>query len=157
MMKTADMVCALIGMLFSGGAFAMTLFFKKFKNVPVGPEFFPRWLAIGLFICSAALFVQALRRPVSADKPAPSISPRNKGIQRLLIGMAVILIYAVTWELVGFPITTPLALFGLMFLLGLRRYPVMICFALGATAAVFCAFKFLLGIDMPLGALENVV
>ncbi|MDR0539990.1 MAG: tripartite tricarboxylate transporter TctB family protein [Spirochaetaceae bacterium] len=157
MFKTADMVCGIIGMMFSGGAFTMTLFFKKFKNVPVGPEFFPRWLAAGLFVCSAALFVQALKRPAAADKPAPTISPRNKGIRRLIAGIALIALYVFSWELAGFPLTTPLLLFALMFLLGMRRYPVMALFALGATAAIFCAFKFLLGIDMPLGLLENLL
>ncbi|GMO41958.1 MAG: hypothetical protein Pg6C_03100 [Treponemataceae bacterium] len=156
MKKTTDMVCALIGMLFSGGAFTMTLFFKKFKNVPVGPEFFPRWLAVGLFICSAALFVQAVRRPAQTDNQTPAVNPRQ-GIQRLLIGMVIIALYAISWEPVGFLITTPLVLFALMFLLGLRRYPVMAGFALGAAGVIFCAFKFLLGIDMPLGVLESLI
>jgi putative tricarboxylic transport membrane protein len=154
-MRTANIVCAIVGMIFSSGAFIATLSFRKFKNVPVGPEFFPRYLAIGLFVCCVALLVQAIRTRPTNDKKTLTISLR--GIQRLLIGLAIIVAYALCWELVGFIIVTPLALFALMFLLGLRRYPVMILFSFGAMLVIFCVFRFLLGIDMPLGILDGIL
>lgn len=155
-MKKANIVGAIIGMGFSTVAFIMTLSFKKFKNVPVGPEFFPRWMALGLFICSAALLIQALKTKPANDKPAPTLSLFDKGMQRLLAGAAIIVVYALCWEILGFIIATPLVMFALMFLLGLRRYPVMILFSCIGMLIVFCAFRFLLGIDMPLGFMEGL-
>ncbi|MDR2450535.1 MAG: tripartite tricarboxylate transporter TctB family protein [Candidatus Accumulibacter sp.] len=148
-MKKANIVCALVGMIFSAGVFIATLGFRQFRNVPVGPEFFPRWLSAGLFICCLALLVVSLG--TKSDQAAPSISPFDKGIQRLLIGLAIAIAYAACWEPVGFIVITPVAVFALMFLLGKREYRSMLLMAAGSTAVIFCAFRFLLGIDMPMG------
>lgn len=152
-MKKANIVCALVGMIFSAGVFIMTLGFKQFKNVPVGPEFFPRWLSAGLFVCCLALLIINLGGKKENDQPAPSISPFDKGIQRLLIGLAIAIAYAVCWEPVGFIGITPVAVFALMFLLGKREYRSMILMAIGSTMVIFCTFRFLLGIEMPMGFL----
>ena len=156
-MKKANIVAAIIGMGFSVGVFIVTLGFRKFRNVPVGPEFFPRWLAIGLFACSVALLVQALKTRPASDKPAPTLSLFDKGMQRLLLGLAIIVVYALTWKFLGFIISTPVVLFALMFLLGLRKYPAMAAFSFGAMIVIFCAFRYLLGIDMPLGLLYGII
>ena len=156
-MKKANLVCAIVGMLFSGAAFIKTFSFKQFKNVPVGPEFFPRYLAAGLFICSAVLLIQALKANSRKDKPAPTISPRDKGMQRLFIGIAIIVVYALFWEPVGFLIATPLAMAGIMILLGYRKYIMMVIFSLATTVVVFGAFKIFLNVDMPLGFLESLL
>ena len=142
-------------MLFSAVAFIMTLSFRQFQNVPVGPEFFPRYLAAGLFICCLVLFLQQFR--YRDKRPAPVISLRDKGMQRLLKGGAIILVYALLWEVLGFVIVTPLAVFALMFLLGMRKYPAMIIFSLAAMLVIFSAFRFFLGVDMPLGLLDGLL
>jgi putative tricarboxylic transport membrane protein len=154
--KKANIAGAIMGMLFSASAFILTLGFKQFKNVPVGPEFFPRYLAVGLFICSAVLLIQALLSGSEQDKPAPTLSLRNPGMRRLLMGLGIIILYAWSWETLGFPLATPVAMFALMFLLGLRRYLLMLLFSCGAMGVIFCTFKFLLGIDMPLGLGERL-
>lgn len=78
-------------------------------------------------------------------------------MQRLLIGAGIFVVYAVSWNFLGFIIATPLGLFAFMFLLGLRRYWVMIAFSLGAMIVIFCAFRYLLGIDMSLGILYGLI
>ena len=168
-MKKANITAAIIGIGFSACIYIATLSFKKFKNVPIGPEFFPRWLAIGLFICSAVLLFQAIKTkpaeakpgteggPPAPNNPAPTLSLFDKGMQRLLFGLAIIIVYAISWNFLGFIIATPLGLFALMFLLGLRRYKVMVAFSLGAMIVIFCAFRYLLGIDMPLGFLYGII
>ncbi|MDR0877811.1 MAG: tripartite tricarboxylate transporter TctB family protein [Treponema sp.] len=155
-MKKANIVSAIVGMGFSAVAFFITFGFKKFRNVPVGPEFFPRMLAVVLFICSAVLLAQALMIKKENDKPGPTLSFRSQGMRRLLAGAAIIVIYAFGWEPVGFIIMTPLVLFTLMFLLGLRRLQVMVTFSIAATAVIFCAFRYFLGIDMPMGILYGI-
>lgn len=155
-MKKANIIAAIIGMGFSFAVFVITLSFKQFKNVPVGPEFFPRWLAIGLFIFSGTLLVQALKVKPAEDYPAPTLSLFDKGMLRLLSGVAIIVVYAISWNFLGFIIATPLALLGLMALLGLRKFPMMLIFSLCVMVVVFCAFRYLLGIDMPLGFLDGL-
>jgi len=144
-------------MLFSGAAFIKTFSFRQFKNVPVGPEFFPRALAAGLFVCSAVLLIQAIFANPKKDKKAPTISPLDKGMQRLFAGIAIIIVYALCWEPVGFIIATPLAMAGMMLLLGYRKYLMMVIFSLATTIVVFGAFKVFLNVDMPLGLLESLL
>ena len=156
-MKTANIICGLVGMAFSATAFIVTFSFRQFKNVPIGPEFFPRYLATGLFICSAVLFIQAFLTDPKKDKKAPTISPLDKGMQRLFAGIAIIVAYALCWEFLGFIIATPLAMAGMMLLLGYRRYLMMVIFSLGTTLVIFGAFRVFLNVDMPLGLLESLL
>ena len=156
-MKKANIVSGIIGMAFSSFAFIQTLSFRQFLNVPVGPEFFPRRLAVGLFICSTVLVLQSLLKKTTNDKPAPTISPLDKNMQRLLLGIAIIIIYALCLEPVGFIIITPLAMFAIMLLLGFRKYLFMALFALAATAIVFSVFSYVLNITLPLGLLQDLL
>ena len=155
--RKANFVAAFIGMAFSATAYIMTLSFKQIKGVTIGPEFFPRYLAAGFFICSFVLFINAIRTNPQKDKKAPTISPFNKGMQRLFAGIAIILVYIFCWEPVGFIIITPLAMAAMMLLLGYRRYLMMVIFSIGTTIVVFCAFRFLLSLDMPLGLLQSML
>ena len=156
-MRKANIACGVVGMAFSAYAFIQTLSFRQFRNVPIGPEFFPRHLAIGLFICSAILVIQAVMANPATDKKAPTISPFNRGMQRLFIGIAIIIVYAMCWEPLGFVIATPLAMAAIMFLLGYRRYLMMVIFSLGTTLVIFGAFRIFLNVDMPLGLLESIL
>ena len=156
-MKKANIVCGLVGMTFSAAAFIKTLSFRQFQNVPIGPEFFPRYLAGGLFLCSLILVLQAVLAKSKKDKPAPTISPLDKGMQRLFAGIAIIFVYALCWEPVGFVIATPVAMAGMMFLLGYRKYLMMAIFSLATTIVVFGAFRFFLNVDMPLGILYGLL
>ena len=156
-MRKANFFSGLVGMIFSATAFTMTFGFKQFKNVPVGPEFFPRYLAGALFLCSTILLVQAIRANPKKDKGAPTISPLDKGMQRLFAGIGIIIVYALCWEPVGFIIMTPLAMTAIMLLLGYRKKLTMIIFALATTVVVFGAFKIFLNVDMPLGILDMIL
>ncbi|MBQ7158484.1 MAG: hypothetical protein IJS09_03525 [Treponema sp.] len=67
-MRKANIIAGGIGMLVSALAFVKTFSFKQFKNVPVGPEFFPRALAISLFICCLALVIQNMLDKSNTEK-----------------------------------------------------------------------------------------
>lgn len=154
-MRFANITAAFIGMIFSAAAFIKTLFFKQFLNVPVGPEFFPRALSVGLFVCCLILFIQNFLNKNDTSE-APTISPKSKDIQRLLIGIGIVLVSAFLWTLIGFIPTTILSLFALSFLLGKRNWIFMAIYSVVLTIIIFCAFKFMLGIEMPMGFFGNI-
>ena len=157
-MKKANIACGLVGMAFSAYAFIQTLGFRKFPLVPIGPEFFPRYLSAGLFTCSLILIIQALlSKPKKNEAKAPTISPFDKGMQRLFVGIAIIIVYAICWEPVGFVIATPPAMIAIMLLLGYRRYVMMVIFSLGTTLVIFGAFRIFLNVNMPLGILRGIL
>lgn len=153
-MKKANIIAAIIMMLFSGTAFILTFTFKQFKNVPVGPEFFPRYLSIGMFICCAVLLLQNLKATKDNNYPAKTLSLKDKGMQKMLIGVGIVLIYALLWNVLGFLIISPFALFAMMYLVEMRKYLKMGIVSIVATIVVFVVFKFILGIEMPMGILE---
>jgi len=144
-------------MAFSAFAFVRTLGFRQFPLVPIGPEFFPRHLAIGLFACSAILVIQSLLAKPKKEEKAPTLSPFDKGMRRLFAGIAIIIVYALLWEPVGFLIATPLAMAAMMLLLGYRRYVMIAIFSLGTTLIVFAAFSFFLNVFMPPGILRGLL
>lgn len=158
-MKKANIVSAIIGMLFSLAAFLKTLTFKKFTNVPVGPEFFPRILAAALFICCLILLITSIlkKEEKGKEEKAPTISPLNKDMQKCLLGLLIIVVYALLWNVIGFIIATPVAVFLMIFILGRRNYLTMAIISVAATVVIFCAFKFLLQIEMPMGFLEDFI
>ena len=155
-MKKANIISAFIGMFVSATAFRYTFTFKQFKNVPVGPEFFPRVLAVALFIFCVLLLLTNLRDTEANKKTVPTMSLKNRGMQKALAGLAIVTAYAFLWEVLGFLIITPIAIFSMTLLLGKRSYIKMIIISVGATAIVFIAFKHLLGIQMPLGFMEEL-
>jgi len=154
--KKANIISAFIGMFVSAVAFRYTFTFKQFKNVPVGPEFFPRVLAVALFIFCVLLLLTNLRDTEANKKTAPTMSLKNRGMQKALAGLAIVTAYAFLWEVLGFLIITPIAIFSMTLLLGKRTYIKMIIVSVGVTAIVFIAFKHLLGIQMPLGFMEEL-
>ena len=153
-MKKANIVSSIIGMGLSVTFFVITLGFRQFRNVPIGPEFFPRWLTIGLFLCSAALFIKSIRAPSSRS---PTLSLFDKGIQRMIIAVAITVAYAFSWIYLGFLVSTPLGLFGFMFLLGFRKYRLMIIYSFSATLVIFFLFSYVLNIRMPMGFLTGIL
>lgn len=154
-MKKANIISAIVGMCVSALAFGYTFTFKKFKNVPVGPEFFPRALALILFICCLALLLTNIKTTQRNKGEAPTLSLFNKDMQKALIALGLIIVYALLWNVIGFLIATPFAVFAMTYLLGKRDYVVMAIVSVAATVIIFCTFKFLLGIEMPLGFIEN--
>jgi len=154
-MRKANIISALIFMCLSVYVVATALTFKKFKNVPVGPEFFPKYLGIGLFICSGVLLVQSIYS--KDESKASTISPMDKGIQRVLLGLLIMVAYLYLWPALGFLVVTPILLFLMMYLLQIRNYKLMFAIAIGVSLVIFLVFKLLLGIEMPLGILVGKI
>lgn len=160
-MKKANIIAGIIGMLFSGYAWAYTYKFKQFKNVPVGPEFWPRALAIGLFfLCALLVAVNVISVVRHGDKTkAPTLNifaktEEGRNLRKMLLAVAVTVLLAFLWQYIGFLIATPIAVFFLQWLLGNRKWKSMVIYSVAVTAVVFCVFRFLLGISMPLGFME---
>lgn len=150
--QTSNIICGVVGIAIGGVAIWMTAGFRQFVNVPVGPEVFPRIMAIGLIICSVAMMIINL---VKKDtEQAPTLSLRDKGIQRMLIIAGLVLVYYLLLETVGYLILSPILLFLSMLVMGYRKYVNMIIISVSVTGAVFLLFWQVLVIDLPNGLLD---
>ena len=68
------------------------------------------FMATGLILCSLALLLQAALRK-AASESAPTLSLRDRRIQRMLIAAVLIVAFFLLWETVGFLILAPITLF----------------------------------------------
>ena len=110
---------------------------------------YPRLLALVMLCCALLMGVTALR----AAPPASAIEWRIEGLWQLGAAIVLIAVYAMSWNLVGFPVATVAFLLALAWLLGERS---MIFLALGpvlATGVLWMVLRGLLHVPLPGGAL----
>lgn len=118
----------------------------------IGPSFFPDLLATGLILFSSVLVIYALFG--KAKGHAEPIRLGDKGVQRMLISLFAIVLYAALLKPVGYPICTTLLVGSIMFLLGKRQPAVLIGTSIITTLGVWLIFAKLLKLSMPMGVLS---
>ncbi|OMQ24758.1 MULTISPECIES: tripartite tricarboxylate transporter TctB family protein [Serratia] len=139
----SDRIFACIWLLLCfGGLFIGWGIQSEYSYEPLGPRPFP--LAIlGLMALCAALLL--LRRPQVIEWPHKQV------LQRLLVLVITLVLYAWGFEWLGFPLATALLTFsiGLLFQATVRAALIS-----GAVMGVslFFAFDYLLDVTLPLGA-----
>ncbi len=151
-LQVSNILCAFFGIAIGVTAIWITMGFKQFTNVPVGPEVFPRIMSIALILCSVALLIQNLIKKDTGQ--APPLSLRNRGIQRMLIIAGITLVFYLLLDIVGYLILAPLLLFASMFVMDYRNYKMMVLISLLVSLAVFLLFRMVLVIDLPSGLLS---
>lgn len=110
----------------------------------VGPETFPTILAVVLALSSAYLIV----------RPDPSNAwPLDRTAMEMLISIAVLIVYALVLESLGFIVATTLMVGTLCWRMGA---PVVRSYVTGLIGAivVFALFNYLLELSLPLGVLS---
>ncbi|MBE4915628.1 MULTISPECIES: tripartite tricarboxylate transporter TctB family protein [Enterobacter] len=128
-----------------GGMFVAWQIHSEYSYEPVGPRPFPMGIVGLMLLCSVALL---LRRPDTVEWPPRRI------LQRLLVMVIVLLMYAWGFEWLGFPVATAILtmVIGMLFNATLP--------AAGISGVVmgillWYAFDRLLDVTLPLGAWLN--
>ncbi|HIE6454930.1 TPA: tripartite tricarboxylate transporter TctB family protein [Serratia marcescens] len=125
-----------------GGLFIGWGIQSEYSYEPLGPRPFPLAILSLMALCAALLL---LRRPQAVEWP------HNKVLQRLLVLMITLVLYAWGFEWLGFPLATALLTFsiGLLFQASL---PAAAISGVVMGAALYYAFDRLLDVTLPLGA-----
>ena len=121
----------------------------------IGPAFFPEMLAGGLILFSALLIVQALLGKSIGD--CEKISIRQKGMQRVLLSLAVMIVYCAVLKPAGFIIATIPFIMVFMFLLGNRKIFQYLWVPVAITLGVYLVFEKLLVLSLPAGLLSSIL
>lgn len=134
-----------------------------------GPTTFPYLLGIvfalsGLWLLlSPAELLARLRRPAGEAGEAASPRATAQSPMQWIAGnwhfyamWVVILGYLLLMPSLGFPVTTFVLLLAFVFLLGERRWWIVLGLALGATALIYLGFARGLNVRLPLGLLESL-
>jgi putative tricarboxylic transport membrane protein len=144
--------------------------FYQLPGVP-GPTTFPWLLGIvfalsGLWLIVSPQQLIARFRKESSDKKPDEPPPltAGAGIMEKIAGSwhfctmwVIILAYLCFMPSLGFPVATALLLATFFFLLGEKRWQVVIGLALLATALIYACFALGLNVRLPLGVLEPLV
>lgn len=110
----------------------------------IGPETFPTLLAIVLALASAYLVA----------RPDPDAQwPRGSTAAEILLSIAILVVYSLLLEPLGFVIATTLAVGALCWRMGARPVPALLTGLIGAIV-VFFLFNNLLDLSLPAGLLE---
>lgn len=154
-MKKADIIAACIGLALCIYIWISSEDFPPDVVMHIGPEFFPRIIAVLLAIACLTLLGQALISN-SAEK-AETLSLSDPGIRRGLVVLAMTVVYILVMDILGFLIATVVFMMFMMYLLKLRNYIKMLMWSIGTAIVVNLAFTGLLEIQLPLGLLENIL
>lgn len=116
----------------------------------LSPLFFPRLVAVGLAFLGFLLLLRGLPR-ADALRDGEGIHLPRRGAARAAGAVLILVLYIVSLGPVGYLVVTPLALMGLMLLLGARGWGSMLGVALGTTAAIYLGFQWGMLIILPEG------
>lgn len=131
---------------------------------PLGPRAFPMGLGIGIALCGLALGVLAVtgpnpverRLPMSDVEPGDAMeTPVAGSLRRLVAGVALTAVYLALFERVGYLLTTPCYVIGVMTLHGGASRRAVGLAPLLVTVVLYAAFRFGLRVPIPDGFLDG--
>jgi putative tricarboxylic transport membrane protein len=115
----------------------------------IGPDFFPRLIAAGLFIFSGVLIVSNLLS--REEDTVVRFDIKDPGVQRAGIALLASIVYGLLVETFGFILTTIVYLVFLMYVMKLRKWKKMGLVAVMVSLLVFLVFRVFLHITLPDG------
>ena len=115
-----------------------------------GPGFFPFGLAIVLILLALALVFRHWQKD---STPAPFWP--GKTWLRPLLGVAILVFYALFFDRIGFILTTFLFLIVWMWIIERLRWRTILSISIGTTVALYLIFNLFLEVPLPPGFLAG--
>jgi putative tricarboxylic transport membrane protein len=113
-----------------------------------GPGFFPFGLAIALILLSLALIFKHWKKD-----PSPQPFWPERTWLRPLLGVAILVSYALVVDVIGFILTTFLFLIIWMRVIERLRWRTILSISVGTTVALYLIFNLFLEVPLPSGFL----
>ncbi len=157
-MRANDALSGLVIIVLSLAMMALTLSFPAFIGQKYGPALFPRILGTALIACGAVLVWNGLGARREGAKWM-DIAPWVRDSRRLtsfFLVLALLLVYILVAETVGFIPIAFLFLLTLFFWLGVRPLSSLVIAAV-ATLSIHWFFSSLLRVPLPRGWLNTIL
>ncbi len=157
-MRANDILSGLALIVLSLAMMTLTLTFPDFSGQRFGPSLFPRILGVGLILCGAAIVRNGLaaRR---AGAPWLELAPWTRDPWRVtsfLGTLALLLVYILASEAIGFIPIALVFLLSLFVWLGVRLVPAVLT-AVVATIGIHWFFSTMLRVPLPRGWLNTIL
>jgi len=120
--------------------------FRAYKEV--GPDFWPKIVLIILIALSTALTISNI---IKWKKSRGEVSEREEGWKRVLIAIFLAVAYVYFLKPLGFIVSTPLFILGMMLLIMPKRKKVIPFTILGIMGMIYIIFAKLLYVPLPKG------
>ena len=157
-MRANDIISGLVLIILALAMMALTVDFPAFPGQKYGPALFPRILGTGVIICGVLVIMNGLRAR-RAGAPWVEIAPwvyEPWRVGSFLLTLAMVLLYILVSETVGF-ILIALVFLGSLFLwLGVRPVTAVLT-AVATTISIQYFFGTLLRVPLPRGWLTNIM
>jgi putative tricarboxylic transport membrane protein len=157
-LRANDAITGLVLIVLAAAMIALTLSFPDFPGQKYGPALFPRILGVGLIACGVLL----VRNGFAARRAGASwveLAPWTHDPWRLssfFLVIAMLLLYVLAADTVGFIPIALIFLGGLFLWLGVRPIPAVLT-AVAATIAIHWFFGSLLRVPLPRGWLTTIL
>lgn len=133
--------------------FLTSQFKKPFTPEYPGPKLMPMIAVVGLIICGIGVFINGCRQQ-SEDKTFLS----KQGYIRLLVSFAILVVYIIGLQFIGFLISTPIALYAIITYFASSskietKLWVRIVYAVVVSAIIWVMYVVLFSMPLPTGIL----
>jgi putative tricarboxylic transport membrane protein len=157
-LRANDILSGLALIVLSLAMMTLTLTFPDFSGQRFGPSLFPRILGVGLILCGAAIVRNGLaaRR---AGAPWLELAPWTRDPWRVtsfLGTLALLLVYILASESIGFIPIALVFLLSLFVWLGVRLVPAVLT-AVVTTIGIHWFFSTMLRVPLPRGWLNTIL
>ena len=157
----ANLVAAIILLVFEIWAYVQTLGFKIVKKAAVQPATFPQIMCIGMMVFTVILIIQSLlklkymKEDDPLAEPAASINIfKNKGVQAGVFVIVLCIAYAALFEVLGYVLVSAIVAAVIMILIGKRDAKQIVLVSVLVPLAMWLVFYKLLTVNIPMGVLQ---
>ncbi len=146
-MKRVDQITAIVMLIFSLVIIEESAKMALFVEFAPGYGFLPFWLGVIMAVLSVLLFVDAKRRLAAKDTPQPF--PGKAAIFPILLALAAVGFYAMFVEILGYVITTFVAVYLLSGVLEKEDWRRTLLISAIITGGLYLLFQVWLGVGLP--------
>ena len=157
----ANLVAAILLLVFEIWAYVQTLGFKVVKNAAVQPASFPQIMCIGMIIFTVVLLIQSILKLQRMNPDDPMMAPaasinvlKNKGVQAGAFVIVLCIAYAALFEVLGYVLISAIVAAIIMILIGKRDVKQIILVSILVPLLMWFVFYKLLTVNIPMGVLQ---
>ena len=157
----ANLVAAILLLVFEIWAYVQTLGFKVVKNAAVQPASFPQIMCIGMMVFTVILLVQSILKIMKAKEDDPLMEPsasinvfKNKGVQAAVLVIVLCAAYAALFEVLGYVLASTIVAAIIMWLIGKRDIKQIALVSILVPLLMWFVFYKLLTVNIPMGVLQ---